>query len=155
MERVVVILSLVGTVFAGISIYFTLSSPVRPVREAFVFTVPDGYIPPKPSPRDSVLIAGEELFKARCSACHHRDRKLIGPRLKDVRKKYANDMEWLYEWVRNSPGLIQKGDPKAIALFEQYNKQMMIPFPDLTNNDIDAILKYADAAASEPPVAIP
>lgn len=95
--------------------------------------------------------AGETLFKARCSACHHPERKLIGPKLSGVAAKYAADKEWMYSWVQNSPALIAQGDEKAVALWNQYNKQAMTPFPDLTPADIDNILAYADEAVAPPP----
>jgi len=100
--------------------------------------------------------AGEKLFKQNCSACHALNAKRVGPALAGVNEKYAGDEEWLYNWIRNAPGMIADGDPKAVALYEQYNKQQMQAFPTLTDADIDNILKYiqegdkpAEPAATE------
>ena len=102
------------------------------------------------------LANGESLYKSQCSACHRIKGKLVGPQLAGVSAKYANDKEWLYAWVKNAQGMINAGDPKAVALYEQYNKQLMQAFPTLQNSDIDDILAYVDAeAAPKEPVAVP
>ena len=97
------------------------------------------------------LASGESLFKANCSACHKPKGVLIGPALGGAAAKYANDKEWLYKWVKNSPALIAAGDEKAVALWEQYNKVAMQAFPNLSDEDIDNILAYAEAEATGPP----
>lgn len=98
---------------------------------------------------------GKELFNANCAACHNLDKKMTGPALRGVTGKYDN--EWLYKWVKNSSALIKSGDAKAVKVFEENNKSVMTPFPQLTNADIDNILAYtsepapkADAAAALP-----
>ncbi len=58
--------------------------------------------------------------------------------------KYEKDQEFLYEWVRNSPKLIEEGNPKAIAL-SKWGKGVMIPFPSLSDAQIASILAYAEA----------
>ena len=94
------------------------------------------------------VAAGENLFRANCSACHRVQGKLVGPQLAGVSAKYANDKEWLYAWVKNSQGLIAAGDEKAIALWEANNKGIMNAFPALSNEDIDNILAYVDEEAA-------
>ncbi|MEM8896781.1 MAG: c-type cytochrome [Bacteroidota bacterium] len=96
------------------------------------------------------LANGEALYKANCQACHRVKGKLVGPQLAGVAAKYANDKEWLYAWVKNAQGMINAGDPKAVALYEQYNKQLMQAFPTLQNSDIDDILAYVEAEANPP-----
>ncbi len=104
------------------------------------------------------LAEGETLFKNNCSSCHMTKRQLIGPALGEAKAKYENDKEWLYEWVRNAPGMIASGDAKAVALFEQYQKLPMTAFPLLTNEQIDNIMAWAeddvkeDIVVSEAPV---
>lgn len=87
---------------------------------------------------------GKTLFGQYCSACHKPDVKAIGPALMGINEKYANDREWLYKWVQNSPGLIASGDEQAIALYEENNKVAMSAFPFLTEANIDDILAYVD-----------
>ena len=91
---------------------------------------------------------GKALFTSNCAACHKPVGQLVGPQLAGVQEKYADDQAWLYRWVKNSPKLIQDGDAKALALYEQYGKQQMTAFPTLKNEEIDAILAYADAVAN-------
>lgn len=97
-------------------------------------------------------IAGEALFKSNCAACHKLDKKGVGPALRNVAEKYERD--WLYKWISNSQGLIKSGDPKAVALFAEYNNSVMTSFPGLSNNDIDNILAYTSLPKPEPKVAV-
>ncbi len=97
-------------------------------------------------------IAGEALFKSNCAACHKLDKKGVGPALRNVAEKYERD--WLYKWISNSQGLIKSGDPKAVALFAEYNNSVMTSFPGLSNNDIDNILAYTSLPKPSPKVAV-
>ncbi len=99
------------------------------------------------------IAAGETLFRNNCSACHQINRKLVGPAMAGINEKYAGDEEWLYQWIRNAPGMIQEGDEKAVALWEANNKLMMNAFPNLTDQDITNVLAWVEAetaAAAEP-----
>ncbi len=72
-------------------------------------------------------IDGEELYKTNCTACHvMTDKRLVGPGLKGVTDKYSKD--WLKKWIINSQEFIASGDEKAIAIYEEYNKQIMPAF---------------------------
>lgn len=86
---------------------------------------------------------GKTLFGQYCSACHKPDVKAIGPALKGVNEKYANDREFLYKWVQNAPGLAASGDERAIELSQQ-EVSAMSAFPFLTEANIDDILGYVD-----------
>ncbi|OAB80552.1 c-type cytochrome [Cochleicola gelatinilyticus] len=97
------------------------------------------------------VAAGEALFKANCAACHKLDRKATGPALRGVADKY--DREWLYDWVKNSQGLIASGDAQAIKIFEENNKSVMTAFPALSNTDIDNVLAYTSQPKPEPTAA--
>ena len=87
---------------------------------------------------------GKGLFRTNCSSCHALNQQRIGPKLAGVTEKYADDKGWLYSWIQNAPAKINAGDPRAIALYEAYNKQMMTAFPALNESDIDAILTYIE-----------
>lgn len=97
------------------------------------------------------LEEGESLYRQNCASCHYVDKVLIGPALGEAKAKYANDKEWLYAWVKNAQGMVNSGDAKAVALFEQYNKQLMTAFPTLQNEQIDNILAWAEAEANKEP----
>lgn len=96
---------------------------------------------------------GKALFKANCSACHTvTDKKAAGPGLKDVLSRIPAG-NWKYDWVRNSADVIKSGDSYANQIFSEY-KTPMSAFPALTNEQIDAILAYADKGGDAPVVAV-
>src|SRR6476620_5028246 len=92
---------------------------------------------------------GKALFNSNCAACHKIDSKSTGPALRGVAGKH--DMEWIYKWVHNSADMIKSGDPVAVQLFEENNKKVMTPFPQLSTADIDNIIAYTSEVAPPPP----
>ncbi len=86
---------------------------------------------------------GKTLFKQNCASCHTATEKnSTGPGLKGVLDRIPGG-DWKYDWVHNSQKMIAAGDGYAVAKFQEYNKTLMTPFPQLTNEQIDAILDYA------------
>lgn len=100
---------------------------------------------------------GKQLFNQNCAACHALDRKMTGPALANVEQRLADDAgldrEWIYAWVKNSPGVIASGDAYATALYAEFNQAAMTPFPTLSNEDIDNILAYTAAPPATPAAA--
>jgi cytochrome c2 len=93
---------------------------------------------------------GAKLFEQNaCGACHTKDMKtdLVGPALAGVRDRWDN-VEELYEWVRNSSKMVAEGHKYGTALFEKYNKVPMNPYPNLTNKDIESILLYIESVSA-------
>jgi cytochrome c2 len=97
------------------------------------------------------LEEGAALFKARCTACHKLDKKLIGPPLKGITER--QDEAWLIKFIRNSGEMIAAGDPDAVAIFNEYNQTQMITNLDLSDDQILNILAYIDPPVVEQPVA--
>lgn len=95
--------------------------------------------------------AGKELFNSLCAACHKPYSNSIGPALNGVTDRH--DMDWLYEWIKNSAGMIASGDPAANAIYNEWNQVAMPAFPQLTNNEIDNILAYVEQPKPEPQAA--
>ncbi|MBA3985788.1 MAG: c-type cytochrome [Flavobacteriales bacterium] len=95
--------------------------------------------------------AGRQLFNSNCAACHQMDRKAIGPALRGMAERY--EKEWLYKWIRNSQAMVASGDARAVAIFEEYNKSVMTPFPGLSDTDLDNIVAYTSQPKAEPVVA--
>ena len=87
---------------------------------------------------------GKDLFKAQCAACHKLDGKLVGPGLRNVGEKRSK--EWLHSWVKDSQAFIKTGDADAKAIFDEY-KIPMTAFPNMSNEDIDAIIAYTSYVA--------
>lgn len=95
------------------------------------------------SPQISFAADGEALFKANCASCHKPDQNYVGPALKGAREREP-EKGWVYKWVRNATAMANT-DPYAIKMKEQAGGVVMTSFPDLSNEDIDAILDWADA----------
>ena len=119
-----------------------LSDKPKPV----VVTPPPGDSTGKAAPVVAALSAeaqkGETLFKNNCSACHTvTDETLVGPGLKGVEKRVPGK-DWLYKWIHNSSAVVASGDKYGNDIFNKFNKLPMQSFPDLTNEEIDNILKY-------------
>jgi cytochrome c2 len=88
---------------------------------------------------------GKSLFKANCASCHKpTEQKLTGPGLKGVLGRIPGG-DWKYNWVHNSSAVIKSGDAYASKIFNENGQSQMTAFPGLAKEDIDAILKYADA----------
>lgn len=87
------------------------------------------------------VAAGKNLFIS-CAACHAIDKKIIGPALKDIHKKYEQD--WLIKFIRNSQQLIKQGDAQALASYNEYN-QLVMPNHDFSDEEILQILDYIAA----------
>lgn len=88
---------------------------------------------------------GATLFK-KCATCHQPHKDGTGPKLYNVRSKWADGGAKdgsIYQWVNNWE-VAAANDPyaKGVAAVKPTN---MDKFPDLTNEDIDAIFDYVDA----------
>lgn len=86
---------------------------------------------------------GEKLFKANCASCHKADAKLIGPPLKGARERWGESVDLIYLWVKNPKEALATGDPYVKKIWE-YDASEMTP-QALTNEEIDAVLDWADA----------
>lgn len=96
--------------------------------------------------------SGQELYETFCSACHAIDQGRVGPKLQGVRKLWADagEGDLIYEWVKNPAGLKESGRSKRAAVAWEYSPSNMNPQP-VTNEQIDAILDYADNWTAPPP----
>ena len=99
-------------------------------------------------------VKGKTLFNQNCAACHALNRKMTGPALANVESRLSEDegldREWLYAWIKNSPGMIKDGDAYANKIYDEYNQALMTAFPTLSNSDIDDILAYTAAPPPAP-----
>lgn len=92
---------------------------------------------------------GKQLFNQKCASCHAIDKNLVGPALKGVEDRWPEKAQ-LYSWIRNSAAVIKSGYPRAVEVYNQYNKVQMTAFPELKDADIDAILAYINAGPVKP-----
>jgi cytochrome c551/c552 len=102
----------------------------------------------------SNLIAqdGKALFQANCASCHAVHKNLTGPALAGLEGRGPwGDRKKLVAWIHNSSAFV-KTDEYASALLKQYNGVPMTHFPQLSEAEIDAIVKYIN---SVPPPGTP
>ncbi len=73
-------------------------------------------------------VNGEEIYKAKCVACHQFDTKLVGPPHKEVLKKYEDRQEDMVRYILNPV----KVDPNYPPM----------PNQGLKPNEAEAVVKY-------------
>jgi len=95
---------------------------------------------------------GEALFKAKCTSCHKLDVRMTGPALGPTIQSETDD-KWLTKWIQNNQALIAAKDPKALAIYNQFNQSNMTVFTELTTGDVADIIAYARAWKPTPVVA--
>src|SRR4030095_7040970 len=95
----------------------------------------------KPAADDPAVKQGEALFKeAGCVTCHSIHEKKVGPALKGVSGRWANQTT-LIAFIRNTQKVIPT-DPYANKLFLEYNKTPMPAHEFLTEDQVKSILAY-------------
>ena len=83
---------------------------------------------------------GAALFVKACAACHTiGGGKRVGPDLKGVTGRRERD--WLTAFIMDAPAMIERGDPTAKQLFDEYNHVRM-PALGLTANDAGDLIDY-------------
>ena len=95
------------------------------------------------------ISTGEELFRARCAACHtvgggdrlEVDDRRIGPDLLDVDRK--RDRAWLTRWLIEPDKVLAERDPTAVELATRY-KNVPMPNLRLTAADAALVLRYLE-----------
>ena len=90
---------------------------------------------------------GKALFVANCASCHGTIKDAVGPALAGADARWPS-AELLHKWVRNWEDAVATGDAYAVKMKDKYPTAMN-KFPALKDEEIDAIIKYAndDAAA--------
>ncbi len=89
-------------------------------------------------------VSGEILFKRNCAQCHLPNKDFIGPALAGVESRWKSK-DLLYKFIRNSQEVI-KTDPYAKELFIKWKELPMLPYPQLTDAEIESILAYSNEA---------
>jgi len=88
---------------------------------------------------------GEALFKAKCASCHQPHKNGTGPKLFQVRTKWADGGAKdgsIYTWVNNWQNAAAT-DPYAKTV-STWSPTAMSVFPELSKDDVDAILNWVD-----------
>jgi mono/diheme cytochrome c family protein len=91
---------------------------------------------------------GKQLFQQNCQTCHSLDKNLTGPALRGFTERGPwGDKQAVYDWIHNPAAFMAK-DKYTQDLKAQYGV-IMQAFPQLTNQQIDAIVDYI--ATAPPP----
>jgi len=88
----------------------------------------------------AAIAAGDALFKNNCSQCHAVNEKVVGPALNGILKRRT--LAWVIPWVHNPQKVINSGDEYAVKLYNEYAKQQMPAFPQLSDKDITSIMAW-------------
>jgi mono/diheme cytochrome c family protein len=97
---------------------------------------------PESSNKKSPLYTkGKVLYQQNCASCHAINRILSAPALADFENRGPwNDKENIYKWISN-PAAFMESESYTKALLKEYST-IMPAFPNLTKEDIDAIIDY-------------
>ncbi len=98
-------------------------------------------------PIDEAYLNGKKTFQVNCAACHKLEKKLIGPPLGNISDK--RQMPWLKSFIKDSQAMIKAGDKDAVAIYEEYQKVLMLPFPQLTDKEIEDLIHYTTLGDNE------
>ncbi|MDF2187398.1 cytochrome c [Paraflavitalea sp. CAU 1676] len=128
-------------VLAGLGIVRFLSSTGRPPTAEDTaptyITITDDHGAPR-----VYNARGRALFDTHCSTCHKLD-KDDGDMLRlPYVEERITDKALLYGWIRNNDSVLKSGNKYFNALYERWNKTAMTAFPNLSDQDIDAMLEY-------------
>ncbi len=95
---------------------------------------------------------GKALFTSNCASCHNPLKDATGPALKGINATFPTK-EWGYNWVHNSAAVIASGDKMANEMYNKFGKAAMTAFPQLKNEEIDAIFAYVNSVEAPKAVA--
>ncbi len=95
---------------------------------------------------DQTLFAqdGKALFQQNCASCHAVHKDLTGPKLAGIEERVP-DQKLLYDWIRNSQAVLRTGNKYFNDLYNQWNKTAMNLFPNLTDEEIGAMITYINS----------
>lgn len=107
------------------------------------------WVDPSPLGKDTSetekdVIAGKALFQTNCAACHALSAAVTGPPLAFITQR--RDPKWLHTFIRNNTRMLQT-DAYSCWLYHRYNKTPMNTFPNLSDANMEALLKYIDVAS--------
>jgi hypothetical protein len=74
---------------------------------------------------------------------------LTGPALAGIETRVP-DKKKLAAWIHNSPAVLATGDPYFTALYNEYNKSPMPPFPQFTDAEMEALITYISTPPPAP-----
>jgi cytochrome c551/c552 len=87
---------------------------------------------------------GKTIFMNHCAQCHAKDMKtkLTGPALEGSFAAWKYDTAAYVAFIRNSQAMIKKKHPAALKTWAAFQPTIMPPFPNLTDDEIAALMDY-------------
>jgi mono/diheme cytochrome c family protein len=129
---------LILSIFAGIYFLipvFSFTSPDKTGKEYFIPQISTTTL------TNSAAI-GKALFMSKCASCHQVLKNGTGPALAGFEDRGPwVERKNLYDWIKNPAAFIASNE-YARELKKVYGGTVMTAFPDLTNEEIDAICDY-------------
>lgn len=92
---------------------------------------------------------GKQIFLDNCARCHSMTARLTGPALAGIESR-VTDKKKLAAWIHNSPAVLATGDPYFTALYNEYNKSPMPPFPQFTDAEMEALVTFISTPPPAP-----
>ena len=80
-------------------------------------------------PSLGAVAKGADLFKENCSACHAKDKKVVGPPMTEMVEIYHDNIEGLKQWIK-APGKKRPDFPQMPTLSQ------------LSDDDRNELAKY-------------
>jgi cytochrome c551/c552 len=74
--------------------------------------------------------------------CHSLNEDKIGPALAGATQRWGGDTSQLKGFIKNAQSVINSGDAYAISLYNKWNRSNMPAFPNLTDQELNALLEY-------------
>lgn len=87
---------------------------------------------------EALAVKGQEIYDAKCTACHKPEKKFIGPPPKGILTKRTP--AWVMNMILNPEEMVQK-DPMAKKLLMEFNGSPMAN-QNLTQEEARAVLEY-------------
>lgn len=128
MKRILVLFS--SILVAGVCLFFLILKSNKTKNQSGT-KEPQAFCGTKGLKEEASL--GKQLFYANCAACHKLDKKMTGPTLRDIRKKYGSMT--IRDYLRGDKSKIESKD---------YNMSCLI-FRTLSDEDISNIISYTDS----------
>jgi cytochrome c2 len=90
---------------------------------------------------------GKAIFMQNCTTCHLKNTAVSGPAVAGVLGRWNNDTAHLKAFIRNPSKLISEGFPAAVAASQKANGAMMTPWPNLSDEELNALIAYMESPA--------
>ncbi len=87
---------------------------------------------------------GKVLFQTNCAQCHNPLKVVTGPALKGVTQRVP-DRKLLHDWIHNNQKVLASGNVYFNNLYNSYGRAPMNVFPNLSDAEIEAILRYVES----------